>query len=79
MLKYLKLVCCRRAEKQRAFITDPDEESDVGLDNLHMDDLMTETQEPEPGLDLDEEQRPRLSRVSSILNPDPYYRSPFSS
>ena len=36
----------------------------MGMDNLHMDDLMTETQEPEPGYDLDDEQRPRLSRVS---------------
>ena len=31
-----------------------------------MDGLLTETQEPEPGYDLDDEQRPRLSRVCFI-------------
>ena len=55
---------CRRADKQPADLPNEEgEEEDV--QELAMDDVLMLDQEPEPEYDLDDVQRPRLSRVSA--------------
>lgn len=45
-------------------MTVPDEEDeDEDVQELALDDVLMLDQEPEPGIDLDDAQRPRLSRV----------------
>lgn len=58
------LFSCRRTDRQPAdFANQEDDE----VDDVRMDDVLMLDQEPNPEYDLDEEQRPRLSRVSHRL------------
>lgn len=55
-------VLCRRTDKQPLDLPNQEgEEEDV--QELAMDDVLMLDQEPEPDFDLDDAQRPRLSRV----------------
>lgn len=53
---------CRRTDKQPADLPNQEGE-DEDVQELAMDDVLMMDQEPEPGFDLDDAQRPRLSRV----------------
>lgn len=50
-------------DKQSAVLPEEDEE-DGDLSDVRMDEALMLDQEPSPEYDLDDEQRPRLSRVS---------------
>lgn len=54
-------VDCRRTDKQSA-VPDEDEE-DGDLTDVTMDEILMLNQEPDPEYDVDDEQRPRISRV----------------
>ena len=41
-----------------------DDDEEAGMTNPTVDEVLMLDQDPEPGVDLDEEQRPRISRVS---------------
>lgn len=53
---------CRRTDKQPMTVPD-EEDEDEDVQELALDDVLMLDQEPEPGIDLDDAQRPRLSRV----------------
>ena len=55
----------RRTDKQS--MTVPDEEGEEeDVQELALDEVLMLDQEPEPGIDLDDAQRPRLSRVRTL-------------
>ena len=57
--------CYRLTDKQSAVMPEEDEE-DGDLSDVRMDEALMLDQEPSPEYDLDDEQRPRLSRVSHL-------------
>lgn len=52
----------RRTDKQPMTVPD-EEDEDEDVQELALDDVLMLDQEPEPGIDLDDAERPRLSRV----------------
>lgn len=58
----LGMVFCRRTDKQSATVRMEDEE-DGDLTDVALDETLMLNQEPSPEYDLDDEQRPRVSRV----------------
>ena len=52
---------CRQTDKQSAVVSDEEEDE---MSDVALDDILTLDQEPSPEYDVDDEQRPRLSRVS---------------
>lgn len=59
-------VVCRKTDKQSATVRLEDEE-DEDLTDVTMDETLMLNQEPSPEYDVDDEQRPRVSRVCQML------------
>ena len=64
--KHAGVVDCRRTDKQSATVPDEDE-ADGDLTDIAMGEALMLDQEPDPEYDVDDEQRPRVSRVCQSL------------
>lgn len=66
MVSLIVQLVCRRKDKQPIDLPNQEGERE-DVQQLAMDEVLMLDQEPEPGYDLDDVQRPRLSRVMTCL------------